>query len=105
MLADIDRDPTPVSEIAPGVAPDLERITLKLLERRPGGRYQSAEALLADLAALVDRESGTLEVPLFAQDAPHVDDATLCRVRSRIFLSLAALALIVSCVLLFWLMR
>ncbi|WP_425537952.1 serine/threonine-protein kinase [Myxococcus stipitatus] len=40
---------TPPSEVSPGFAPELERIILRLLEKAPEARYQSARELSLDL--------------------------------------------------------
>ncbi len=41
--------PEPPGEIDPSIPPALEKITLKLLEKEPGRRYQDARGLLEDL--------------------------------------------------------
>ncbi|HLL73292.1 MAG TPA: tetratricopeptide repeat protein [Pyrinomonadaceae bacterium] len=45
-------DPPPPSKFNRLVPPELDRITLKALSKRPEDRYQSAEELIADLRAL-----------------------------------------------------
>jgi serine/threonine protein kinase len=41
--------PEPMRRLTPGIPPELERITLKCLDKRTDGRYQSARELLNDL--------------------------------------------------------
>ncbi|MDT4896344.1 MAG: eukaryotic-like serine/threonine-protein kinase [Acidobacteriota bacterium] len=47
-------DPKPPSEINSKIPPELERITLKALAKKPEMRYQSAAELIADLEAVRD---------------------------------------------------
>ncbi|HKA36302.1 MAG TPA: serine/threonine-protein kinase, partial [Thermoanaerobaculia bacterium] len=49
IVAILERDPAPLSRIAPGAPPDLQRIVRKCLAKDPGERYQAASDLLADL--------------------------------------------------------
>src|SRR5215831_2887614 len=41
--------PEPMMRLNPALPPELERVTLKCLDKRPEGRYQSARDLLTDL--------------------------------------------------------
>jgi WD40 repeat protein len=50
VLAD---EPVPPRRLQPGIARDLETICLKCLQKAPGRRYASAEALASDLAAFL----------------------------------------------------
>lgn len=45
-------DPPPPSNINPHVPPELDRVTLKALQKEPDARYQSAEEMLKDLRAV-----------------------------------------------------
>jgi diguanylate cyclase (GGDEF)-like protein len=49
------RLPVPPSELAPALPAELSAIILRLLEKEPDRRYQSAEGLAHDLARLRDR--------------------------------------------------
>ncbi|MBD0369961.1 MAG: tetratricopeptide repeat protein [Pyrinomonadaceae bacterium] len=48
-------DPPPPSKFNPRVPPELDRITLKALAKRPEARYQSALAMLKDLHAVREK--------------------------------------------------
>ena len=50
--------PAPPSSINPQIPPELDRITLKALEKKVEARYQSAEELLKDLRAVATTLSG-----------------------------------------------
>jgi eukaryotic-like serine/threonine-protein kinase len=47
-------DPVPPRELQPAVPRDLETVCLKCLEKEPGRRYESAEALAHDLQCFLD---------------------------------------------------
>ncbi len=57
-------DAPPLRRFADGVPPELERITVKLLQKDPGHRYQSAHEALTDLEALQVSMSTTTRLPL-----------------------------------------
>ncbi|UCD64164.1 MAG: protein kinase, partial [Candidatus Zixiibacteriota bacterium] len=64
LLAVTQDTPEPISRHRGGVPDELERIVAKLLEKDPASRYQSAEALLADLTELKqDVTSGVSRPP------------------------------------------
>ena len=48
--------PPPPSSKRPGLNPNLEKLTLKALEKKAGDRYQSAEDMLSDLDAVSRKE-------------------------------------------------
>jgi serine/threonine protein kinase/lipopolysaccharide biosynthesis regulator YciM len=48
-------DPQPPSRFNPRVPPELDRITLKALAKRPQARYQSAEELIKDLRVVREK--------------------------------------------------
>ena len=53
MLKVIEEDPDPPSRLLPAVNKTLEAICLKALRKDPAERYQSAEAMCADLSAFM----------------------------------------------------
>jgi hypothetical protein len=65
----------PLVEIAPEIPGTLSRITMKLLEKEPEDRYQTAEALQIDLESCREQleRTGAIddELPLGAADAPY----------------------------------
>ncbi|HYG11425.1 MAG TPA: serine/threonine-protein kinase, partial [Pyrinomonadaceae bacterium] len=68
-------DPPEPSRLNPNVPPELDRITLKALAKKPHDRYQSAEELLADLARV--RESLPDGKPARVRPLPVKKDATV----------------------------
>jgi tetratricopeptide (TPR) repeat protein/predicted Ser/Thr protein kinase len=56
-------NPPSPSEVNPLVPLELDRITMKALEKRPEARYQSAEEMLIDLRAVCDSMGGCGEAP------------------------------------------
>ncbi len=51
-------NPAPPSTINPNIPPELDRITLKALAKKPEARYQSADELISDLEAVRDSLTG-----------------------------------------------
>jgi WD40 repeat protein len=49
LLQVMDREPEPPRRLNPAIPPDLETICLKCLQKQPGKRYATAEALAEDL--------------------------------------------------------
>ena len=88
-LADVARvigevEPVPARRIRPDLAPDLEAILGRALERDPARRYQSAEALADDIRRYLNREpvearhpSRLRRVLLFARRNPVASGAAL----------------------------
>jgi diguanylate cyclase (GGDEF)-like protein len=56
--------PTPPAALNPGVPEDLSRIILRLLEKEPDRRYQSAEGLAHDLSQVAARPPSVVHPPL-----------------------------------------
>jgi serine/threonine protein kinase len=51
LVKHLNEQPRPLSQLRPGLAPALEAIVLRCLEKEPGSRYQSAQELSETLAA------------------------------------------------------
>ncbi|MFM8286852.1 MAG: protein kinase domain-containing protein, partial [Planctomycetaceae bacterium] len=49
------KDPTPPRDVRPDLPPELERICLRLLQKRPSDRYENAQELILDLTAWANR--------------------------------------------------
>jgi len=62
----VTRKPVPPSEVNPGVPAILSSITLRLLEKDPQERYQTASGLLGDLSECHAHLSGNASIPSFA---------------------------------------
>jgi serine/threonine-protein kinase len=59
VMLSLERPLKPTHEVVEGTAPGLSEILLKMLARNPGDRYQTADAVLADLSVyLYDRGFG-----------------------------------------------
>jgi len=73
--AHIVRRARPPGELIPELSSTLSRITMKLLEKEPEDRYQTAEALHVDLETCLEQLERTGEIddelPLAAADAPY----------------------------------
>ena len=54
-------DPTLPSQLNPDVPPDLDRVVLKALEKKPDARYQTAEEMLLDLHKISSALPGSEE--------------------------------------------
>ncbi|GIZ53180.1 serine/threonine protein kinase [Noviherbaspirillum aridicola] len=62
----VARVPIPPHALCPDIPPALSGIVMKLLEKMPEDRYQSAKALLADLARCEKQWQTWARIPLFA---------------------------------------
>ena len=67
----LNRPPTPLLRVNPGLPQELERITSKALEKDRGLRYQSAAELLADLKRLKRDLDSSGSAATRAQRAPQ----------------------------------
>src|SRR5690606_13317549 len=66
--AQLARPPRPLRELVPELPAALEAIVLKLLEKMPERRYQSAAGLRADLERLADALAAGEREPSFPLD-------------------------------------
>jgi predicted ATPase/predicted Ser/Thr protein kinase len=68
----LTRVPEPPHELVAGISPQFSRIILRLLEKEPDQRYQSAAGLVHDLSRLEEAEQGggSMEFVLGACDFP-----------------------------------
>jgi serine/threonine protein kinase/Tfp pilus assembly protein PilF len=65
-------DPPRPSTINPRVPPELDRITMKALQKKPGERYQDAQEMIEDLRAMRGAVSGdTQRIQRLFRDDPH----------------------------------
>ena len=69
----LTREPAPLSDAAPSIAPELARIVTKALRKSPEERYQTAKDLFVDLRALREGSGSgaTQAVPVPAVAAPR----------------------------------
>ena len=68
----LEQEPPRPSLHVPDLPPELERIILRCLERRPENRFQDAAALMQALAPLVDRRHGEA-LPAIPSSGAHVE--------------------------------
>ena len=95
MSAILNEEPTPVSQIAPGVAPALQRVVQRCLEKSPEQRFHSASDLAFALEALSD--SG---VPVSGSHASSAKSKLTMRT-----ITAAGAAIVVLAALAFWFAR
>ena len=93
-------DPPPPSRFNPRVPPELDRIVMRALAKKPGARYQTADAVLADLRAVyesLDDSDAHPTVRLAPAGARHSSAlTTLTDALKRPRLSLGLLLLIIA---------
>src|ERR1019366_9714558 len=53
IFAHVNEVPAPLRSVTPAVPPQIERIVLRLLEKEPDRRYQSAGEVIAEIRALL----------------------------------------------------
>ncbi len=62
LAAILNSDPKPVSDIVPGIPPEIEKLVRKCLRKDPGRRYQHMDDLKLALEELKEEsDSGTLQ--------------------------------------------
>ncbi|MBU1319768.1 MAG: protein kinase [candidate division Zixibacteria bacterium] len=71
MRAHLDQPPVPPSELRSDIPAELNRIVLKMLEKKPDDRYDSMGAIARDLSGL---GMGAPSTPVAAERASHSDD-------------------------------
>ncbi|HEV8434559.1 MAG TPA: protein kinase [Thermoanaerobaculia bacterium] len=109
-IAIATKDPDPPSHFIRGLAPEVDRVTLKALQKEPAKRYAAARELLNDLRTLrqeIDFEtkliSGRVASPLvFQQTAPLFNTQTTSSAFARLGTrfspkQVGAIALILLC--------
>jgi len=85
------RQPVPLQDLAPGIAPTLAAVVMKLLVKQPQDRYLSAQGLLTDLARHAKDEPMDAFVP-GSKDAPtglHLPQRSYGREREALALQAA----------------
>jgi serine/threonine protein kinase/tetratricopeptide (TPR) repeat protein len=84
--------PVPPSRIRPGVSPELERVTLKALEKRPEDRYQSMEEMVEDLYSIRSSTAGESAGPGVVLKRRSVSRKTRRRMMYAALVSIVVLA-------------
>jgi tetratricopeptide (TPR) repeat protein len=87
-------DPVPPRRLRPGLPPDLETICLKCLQKEPGKRYRSAQALAGDLQRFLHGQ------PILARATPLWERAWKWARRRPAAAALLAVSLFAAAVLL-----
>jgi serine/threonine-protein kinase len=88
------REPVPPRRWRPSLSPDLETISLTCLEKEPGKRYPSAEALADDLARFLDGQ------PIQARPVPLWERWGRCARRRPALAAWGVVAAALVCLLL-----
>ena len=70
IFAHVNEPPPPLRTINPAVPMPIERIVLKLLEKDPDRRYQSAREVIAEIKALLGLSGAAAQAPGEAGHAP-----------------------------------
>lgn len=89
-----NEEPPRLSEVQPGIDPELETITLKCLEKEPGLRYPTALALEEDLAAYLEHR------PISARPPSTAERLRKWRRRNRRLSNVVGAVVAVACLLL-----
>ena len=109
ICAKVIRDnPTPPSQINPAISGDVERVTLRALEKSPDDRYQSASSLADDLkileAGISSSELPPLSIdqtqPILNRETVHIDRGRNVK-RSALLVLVIVLVIATSAWLLF----
>jgi serine/threonine-protein kinase len=105
LLQVVSAEPVPPRQLNPTVPRDLETICLKCLQKEPGNRYVSAQALADDLHRFLKHE------PILARPATRRERfAKWCRRNPRVavltgIIAMAVIAYAVTTSLLYWSLR
>jgi predicted Ser/Thr protein kinase len=70
IFAHVNEPPPQLRSINPAVPPPIERIVLKLLEKDPDRRYQSAREVIAEIKALLGLSGAAAQAPADGAPAP-----------------------------------
>jgi serine/threonine-protein kinase len=101
----ITEQPTPISELKPGLPPALERIVDKAMAKDPSHRYTNALEMANELSAVRSKLSGASypeSVSLSASVSSAIEQARTTKTRSRNFAFAGAGAVFAIAALLGW---
>ncbi len=88
----VDSEPESLLSLNPKISPDLETICLKCLEKQPGNRYHSAEALADELERWIENK------PIFARKITSRERFQKWIRRNPILSSMSLLVLVIGMV-------